>query len=80
MNFLFQLFELGSIDARGELTIANMTISKPPMTNDIFTSNFIIAKRDNQTNHDDNLLYKQMNNGNIFEYGSLWSEAQFLNA
>ena len=54
MNFLFQLFELGNIDARGELIIATMTISKPPMTNGIFTSNYIakISKRDNHTNHD----------------------------
>ena len=33
MNFLFQLFELGNIDARGELVIATMTISKPSWEN-----------------------------------------------
>ena len=76
MNFLFQLFELGNIDARGELIIATMTISKPPMTNGIFTSNYIakISKRDNHANHDYSLLYQQMH------HGSLWSEVQFLNA
>ena len=31
--FLFQLFELGNIDARGELVIATMTISKPSWEN-----------------------------------------------
>ena len=62
MNCFPQLFELGNIDARGEFIIATMTISKPSMTNDIFTSNYIakISKRDNHTNHDYTLLYQQI--------------------